>query len=486
MEPVTFSSEEARAQAIDAFDEETGNLEDLEAIQNAEIVSSDGGQKGEAEETPADPNAGGGGQEVEPKQPEETPPPAEGEEEIFTIKRSELPEDLRTISSSGFLLKKLTEQESTIERQKKFIQERLSENPDERSGQLETRIQQLEAQLQTVGKADRASDSGQMSDDTKVDIGQIQSRINEIKKLKGSLSTKDQFDPDVIRERDRLDSLMIDAMNDMTGAIVHAQDEIAETRTRADRWLQGQQKTHEDEQRERAMREEFGQFDAFAKAHNGEYPLSKPAAEIEKDYLGWAYQVGRLYYSRQPKNDDEALYALNELQKRPPALVEACQAAGVALEPSQDVKSYLGICDLANYRDGVRYDPITGRQTQATRYHPKHGNIPDTLPSLDAAYEYQKINGGFYRQQVLEAERAGAQNAIKAMARGAGASEDLDNAGSHGGAPSQPMTNQGALDTLNRIDEIDAVARARNGDMSLLEELNQAYTALGMPTMQIG
>jgi hypothetical protein len=170
------------------------------------------------------------------------------------------------------------------------------------------------------------------------------------------------------------------------------------------------------------------------------------------------------------------------LQRGAPDITDKCKAAGTPTTPPDDVRKYLEICDLLDYRDGYRTDPITGQKEIVKRFHAPSGSyIPDAFPSLSAAYEDRMIRDGVYEKKIREAFSKGGQAMAEAAARRSSAAAEMGNAG--GASPRDAglkMSPEQAREIIDTVDEVAAVRLKRSGDASLLKKLNEAMVTLGM------
>lgn len=217
--------------------------------------------------------------------------------------------------------------------------------------------------------------------------------------------------------------------------------------------------------------------------------MSKSAKEIDKEYTDWASEITRLFYGSPvdiftKKGEEMMLNALFMLGKNAPTLIERCQVSGVPVKPSEDVQKYLDICELLNYRDGVRIDPVTGKKEVAERYHAPSGKmVPDVFPSAKAAYENRKLVDGVYAQKIRESYIEGGKKMAEAASRTDAGTVEMGTATSVSRKDAGlEMTAAEAQNILDTIDVQKAKWKLEDGDPSDFNKLQEAFKILGIPT----
>lgn len=488
-EPLKFESEEAKAKAISEFDEESGSLEDFDRIRNAEI-SEAAGDPGkpvdEAADTPANPEVEDGGQSASEEssggESDETPEGGEPKGDavdqpeskpiVFEFNPDELP---REFKSKGDMLKHMKEANATIERQQKFIQERLKETPNEHWQRIEEKNKELETELEKLKRRSSSPVGGEVSEETHKDIANSQEKIARIQELQKELEGADMFDEKAQAKQREFNRLMASEMGNMYTLLNKAQQEVVEAKSQTSQYLKTEEEKRQEAQAKAAIEQEYQAFDSIAKK-DPEYKLSRSSAEVDGEYLNWAKSVGQIYFGKQVGND-QALLALDKLiRDKPPSLIQDCRAAGIPVEPTEDMQSYLKLCELADYADGWRTDPRTGKRYQVTRYDPSSGKeVPDRI-SMEAALALKREQDGYYQKKEVEAQRRGTDQALDAISR-RDTSDELDGTG--GSSPEQ-ISPQNALEILNSIDEEEAMRNPQ-----VLAKFNQARKAVGLSPLTL-
>lgn len=494
---LVFESEEAREAAIDALGESPDSEEQLDAIMSAPIQ-----QKAEADnDNPAKPE----GESISDKIIDEIAPeeqqvkpdvqkPENQQDEIFQIKRSELPENF---DSPAKLLKSYSEAQATLERQKKFIKERLG-GEDENLTAAMKRAEKAEAELAEIRKKVEVPAKQETKADNLPEIPQ--SNAGKIKELRQSIQTlsKDPIanEQEILDKRLELDDLWL-AENERTSLMIERATKRAEAaEARAEKaentatgYVSSQKKTEEQKKAEAALQNEYKDIDTFSNdADYPEFKMSKSAKDVENNYLQWGADVARLYYGARIdiSTDDgrrKMFYALDNLKRGGPDIVEKCQIAGVQVKPTDDIQKYLDICDLLDYRDGYRENPTTGKKEVVKRFHaPSNQYIPDAFPSLKAAYENRKVQDGYYADKIRKAYLDGGKSISEAANRASNNAVEMGNSGGVSNADAGlKITAQQAADILDSIDEAEALRKKANGDSSDYNKLNEAFQILGIP-----
>jgi len=486
-ETMTFETEEAKTKALDDFDEETGKVEDLQKIRNAEIKvpeePKEEGAEGEPPETPPIPEP-----KPEEKTPESTPevkkeepetPPEESKE--FTLKSEDLP---GTYKTPGEAFKALNEKEDLIARQGEKIQEQQTQLAEtlkqatERADAAEAQLKTVQEQAGVVKKP--AEESAKVPDSKMSQITALQKEISAI---------EDSFDEKAITKSRDLNILMMDELARTTtianNAISEAQtvkQEVGEYKNLRDGDLQT-------EKNKEALRNEFAEMDNFSKEYKDEYGLSKSASEIDQEYIDWRRKVALQYYgvlpdSRTEEGKNQLGYAMYMLKQGSPDLIEKCRTANIPTVPDKDMENYLKICGLIDERDGVKYDPVEKKRIQLTKFDTTlQKNVPAGFPSLKATLENRRVDSGYYKNRELEANRKGAKSALDAASKRD--TKELENDTSSQAVVGE-MTVETATKVLNEFDlEAARDKYYKTGDKSVFDEYNAARVKHGQPPMDL-
>jgi len=220
-----------------------------------------------------------------------------------------------------------------------------------------------------------------------------------------------------------------------------------------------------------------------------EYKLPAKAVELEAEYIRWRSDVAAAYYGGAVNDPDpkrrDALEAaaLHQLEVKNPDLVKKCQLHGIPAEPSQGVRSYLALVDNLAYRDGWRPDPANpGNFVQLTRYDSAtKKEVPVLMPDLATAIKHRRLEEGVYKQQVADAYQRGAQTFAAAQAKRDPTVAELNHPstiGSSGNAGAE-----WAAQYLENVNEEEAIRRYRNGDRTMIDEINKARAVFDMPPL---
>jgi hypothetical protein len=238
----------------------------------------------------------------------------------------------------------------------------------------------------------------------------------------------------------------------------------------------------EDEQRRQARETTFAEMDDVGSdaEYAQDYRLSKPAVEVEAEYLNWRADIAAAFYGRPAGSANEENAALDQLQARNPVLLQNCQLAGISAEPSQDVRRFIDLCNLLDYRDGWRPDPANpGKLFRLQRFDAgTGGNIPVTLPSLKAALAQKRVDEGYYKRQVDQAYQRGAHALAVAQTKRDPAVAELNDPSTMG--QSGDAAAKWAVDYLVNVDEEEAMRRLRAGDPSMFDGINKARAICGI------
>jgi hypothetical protein len=492
---LVFESEEARQAAMDALDESPENEVKLDEIMKAPIKGKDDA----AANNPADPTpvAEPVTPTPEPATPVQ-PTPAANPDEVITIKRGELPQGF---DSFGKFAKSYTEAQALVERQQKFIQEKLSgSSGDQTLAEALQRAQRAEAELASVRQKTERPAQQETREHRLTDIPQSfgpkikETRQKLIELSSDPIANEDQIfklrldlDDYMIQENDR-NALLIERAQQRAEA---AERKAIDAESKTTGYLETTRKTEEQKRAEETLANEYKEMDGFSSSYS-EFKLSRPSREIESEYASWGKKVAELFYGgpvdiQTPNGQAAMKQALSMLERGAPSIVEKCTVAGIATQPPEDVKKYLEMCDLLDYRDGYRVNPNTGQKELVQRFHGPSGKmVPDSFPDLKAAYEDRKIREGYYEKKIKDAFVKGGQQMAQAISQRDSGTVEMDHAS---GVSRQDagltMKRSEAEQLIDTIDEADAMRRYRAGDPSLLNKLNEAFRALGQPSLTI-
>jgi len=498
-----FENEDARQAAMDGVEETPENEAKIDAIMKAPIkAKDDAAAQKTADSTPE------GTASPAPKE-EETPAAsaspaastqASTDGEFIQIKKSDLPQGFDT---PGKLFKSYSEAQELITRQQKFIKEKLNggasadtsvQSVIERTRALEAENAELKKKIEAPAQRETKQDGLSAIPESKIgEIKQVRGRLQElandpIANEEEIYSLRLKLDDLWLTESER-NAVMIQRA---TKRAEEAERKAIEAHSTASSYVERSAQGEKQKQAQDALAKEYRDIDTFAGAAKySEFKMTRSAAEVEREYAGWAQDVTNLYFGA-PVNIDtdqgrQAMrQAMSMLQKGAPDITEKCRVAGVPIEATEDVKRYLEICDLLDYRDGYRVDPVSGNKEIVKRYHAPSGQyVPDTFPSLEAAYEDRKIRDGFYEKKIRDAfAKGGASMASAIQKRDSGAVEMDVSTGSSRADAGLAMTRDAAVRILDEVDEIEAMRQKRSGNPALWNKLNEAYRALGQKPLE--
>ena len=490
MADTVFASEEAKIAALDNIEETPANVDEIKRIMDAPV-------------TPTEPQ-----KVVEPptEKPAETPPPATPpKEEIkpaepapgqkpdaITIPLSELPEEYRNFDDAAKLLKKVKNQDELIERQTLKIREILQNAGVNTPDQIETlrrENEELRRSIQAAPKPDAGAAEAQRL------AAKSQSKINEIITRRRALLAKhsdledQQFNPEFIKERNALDDMMVEELARQNQYLETVSSGVEETKKLASDAISMRRTDDAKAKEAEVFNNEVKAIQSFADSTEG-FKLSKPFMELDKEYRDYQNQIASIYWGRPPASPQEIKEAMDKLQQRSPKLIGDLQAAGIPQEPTDDMQKYLATCEIWDAWQGIRKDPVTGdyrRDAQGnivplTRWDPLTKQyVRDSYPSPQAAYNDLQVNSGHYTRKIVEAFKKGGMSLAEARSKRDGGVVEMDNAS--GGKPK--ISADTALEDIQKVDEEEAVLRARGGDPSLLKRYNDNALILGWPALTV-
>lgn len=455
----TFASEEEKNKAIEDFDERSGDLSDLEEIMNAEISSDD---------SPADKSV---------EKPEDTPPepvpsdttvdddqPAQSDEDKEKPEETKSDGDEQKTDDSN----ELEELRATVKQQKEFIESNLSQMDN---------LRKLEEKVVSLEKAHSEQD-----DAPKKEVELRSSKLTELKERREKLLQKykdpeDVVDAEYVKEMNEIQAGLFEELSTLQHNMTVIQQQASDATEKADSYIATrEEETINDKIKAEEVRQQK-EVNKFTDSHD-EFKLSKPWDDVKEDYKQYQRRVSRVYFGRDPQNVDEVRQAMAQLNRRSPDLLNKLKMSGIPDEPNDDMVKYLATCELWDYWQGFRKDPLTGEFrrndngsiVQLTRYEPtldKH--VPDTYPSIEAAFNDQSAKNGYYTKKIIAAKIKGGKSAMDAIKQRDGGAKEL---GANETAAGAVKAVDDAYKSIMNINEEEAMRLAMEGDFNLLNEYN--------------
>lgn len=446
----TFISIEEQAAALESFDESTQSIEELNAIQDAEIVSQKADPE-KPEETPASEKPS------EPEKPPETPAevPVEPTEKPVTPKQEadpppkkwdvnegDLPDGYDT---PGKVFKTVSHQKETLERQAALIKRQ-----DE---QMEALRQKHESQpvAPVVPVAPKQPDAPV---DYDAQITGLQTKLVEARK-------EDPFSEDAFNLQTQIDQTKDKKWETKFEAIQKTTETANNNFTE---YKESRQQDVLNEKNQQTLKKDYEEIDALGKEKGfEEYVLTKSAKEVEKDYVVLKDSVVSAYYGRPPVSYQEENYAMQMYKNKAPDLLNKLQATQIPTEFTQDITNFLEAAKMLNVRDGVYYDDNGKQQVYRSRYDPAtQQNIPDRFSNLKQAVEHQRLDSGHYRKKEISAYDKGQADLKNAQEK-----RDHNELG-----PDEGKQVVGNMTLDQMIAERDALDESKPESLQRLQELN--------------
>lgn len=459
MSELTFKSEQERDMAIVALDTYKGDdiEEKLASIEAAKIVEEESHAADDVEKTDSQ------SEEVlhtveKVEQPTTESGTTKAEDEIFTVKKTDLPLGYKNLDTA---LKSLIEKEDLIQKQSTKIRELLENHPVQKEV-----LQRAETAQKNLEKTE-VLNHGAASAKTTNEINAIKSEIKRVSELQAELEREAEKDEDVVftaeykkKERE-LQKLQTKNLIAVAEVMERAQNEIVETKTATSKYLEAKAEEERALKASQAMGKIYEQVDSI---DIPELKMSKGVRDVEADYLKWRRNLAVAYFGRQPKDINEELDALEQAQLRNPKLMQNCSVIGCSIEPTTDIKKYLEICSATAYVKEKNIGEYVNGEFKL-------------LPVGDAVKYYRGMTG-YHESKMEDRYQKGAESAARAaMRRDVGAVEI--------GADDQHSTiakDQSWADkVLSTVDPIVAVNKALQGDMAAFNERNEALKLYGLP-----
>jgi len=433
-ETLTFTSEDEREKAINEVPEVNTdeNRAKLEGIRNAEIKPDS-----ETEEEPSEPAS----TQEEETTPEPEAPQPDSEEitpeegEQFNISKKDLEE--LGFDSPGKFIKSYKHAQEKITRQGDRIQEDTARFNEELQG-LKARLDEVKTPPETPAEEEKR-----------------ESNITRIEELSSKLqASDDKFSDESVNSLFELTALQTAEIKGMAERIDKAYDNSNNATRTIEEFKKNSEKSDLEKRNEAALKENFMEMDEIGKDYEN-LKMSKSTKDVEQDWYSWATPIAQQYYGRNPSDLRETHNALSQLSNGNPDLVKKCEDANIALEPNEDVKKYVEICNYINIQNGVKTNPdgsFVVDNNGSIMYHTKwdrnqNKEVPIRFPNLKAAIEHTRVQSGYYKDEKVKAFDQGAASYRKATQKRD--SNELDN--THTG---KAGTERTAEHILKEIEEL--------------------------------
>jgi hypothetical protein len=449
--------------AIDEFDEKTGKMEDLQALQNEaeelekaavqeELPVDTPAPEPESQPEPTPPEAEPKPEEPKPEEkPEEQPSePAQPTEEQkqWTVKKDDLPEGYDT---AGHVFKAFGEQRETLDRQTDFIKKQ-QEQIDALTRQYQDRQAQPESQP-----------ASQPASETPAEQIDFDKQIQEKQVALGKAREEDPFSADAFNLQTDIENLRAQSHKAEIEAVKQA---ALETSQKFEQYQQSREQDALNEKNQQTLENDYKEIDAIGKEKGFEdYVLNKPAKEIEQEYLAMRDAIVKTYYGREPQNVEEVNNAMQMYRNKAPDLMGKLIALQIPVEFSKDINTYIEACKMLNYRDGVTFNEKGEQVAYRKRYDPvSQTEIADRFHSLKEAIEQHRISTGVYKKKEIEAYDKGTKDMREAMNK-----RDTNELG-----PGEGKTVVDTMTLEDMIRERDSIKDTDIAKLPRLQELNDA------------
>jgi hypothetical protein len=322
-----------------------------------------------------------------------------------------------------------------------------------------------------------------------------ESKLSDLQKRRAELLQKypnpeDQLDGEYVSQMNDIQKGMLEEMANIQYNQAVIQDQAKSAAEKADSYITKREQEDYQARVESNLEKQIKEMDKFCQS-NPQFKLSKSFNEVEEDYKRYQMDVSKVYFGREPKTVDEINEAMEQVKRRSPGLISRLSASGIDTEPNADLKGYLGACEVWDYWQGYRKDPLTGdfhrdetgKIIPLMRYDSNTGTrVPDTYPTPEAAFNDKAAKEGFWTKQLVSAKIEGAKKAMSAMSQRDGGATELGANETQGGVL---RTKEQAIERINEIDEVEAAKMARFGDPSLLNEYNELAKTIDWPTVDL-
>ena len=455
---------------VDKWSEEQEALEkEIEEAVIAPEASEPGPQVQQQEESQVQPVVEGA-----PQKEQETPPQATVEELLqFSLKRDELPEELRGYKDSSEIVKQFAHARKYANDTQTKLQ------------QLEAEREELRKKLEAVNAAPSVAQQPQHSlQNVEKEVGDLTALLERVKKTE---------DDDFINagEVKPLLAAYTSEIGNLRKTVKSLESTVTSKFTEIDKTAQ--QRTQQDEQQrqmEATIRGVVELQDKYPelKTQKPLLMIQNQSNSIERDVQTFADRVLATKFGNNNPTWQQRNAIINAYLDENPEIVAYCQNNALTPESvgttANDIKKYAVVINVDANMRGQEIDRMTGERKQ--KVSPFNGS-PVNFDSYATSYENLRHVSGIaqkeQKQALAEAEIRGQQSLENALNIKADIPKTLSNTGS--ARPEdigQTMTKEAADKIFYDQQTQDIIEEAaRRGDREPFRKYNAALKVLGIP-----
>ncbi len=438
-----------------------------------------------------------------PEQPPvtEDPPETTAADKVYdfgSIPASDLPEELRSYSSPGEIIKQFAHARkyaNTVEQKLVTQEEQLA--AVKAKADMVDKLQEEINQLKT--KAQATIDSHKTTTQQK---SVAQTNMDD---LNAQLAILQRMDDDSdVNAKDIKDALTVYAneLSKSTDTLNATRQEFASFREASKKEvesLKGELNTYLSQQKQISQQQmaakQEKQADLSIRKLQESFPELKTTKSVmgnngnsvEEDVVRFANRVSIMKTGRPAQNWAERNQIINSYLRGEPDVFGFCQNNGITPETvgatADDIKAYSLIANIDMHSRGMKIDPYTGQYHQLV--NPDNGQ-PVNFPDHKAAYKWMRDEYGITQaernQQLQDAEKQGQQNLQKSLEKRDLAATTLTPETS--GSPDnigQEITEDEATRILNTPDLEELIElNGRKGDAHWFDQYNKALKRIGL------
>lgn len=509
---MTFQSEDARRAALvglpdtpppgttDVQEWVRGVERQKEQILTAEIVAAP-----QAPETPpTSQTPGSQGQpavptadyKVAPATPEPAPAPApsatqtptvEEDELTFSLKRSELPEELRKYRTPGDIVKQFAHARRYANKTEETVGELAKEKE-----RLQRELAELKSRQVAPPPSQPAVPVPPPSPRDKRYIAQVRENLkalpremNDLVEHPEQLATITSTIEATAQALENIDSAFDGEVASLRRQLEEQSQELKRVATTNDAVRQDIQA----KEQIRTVAKRVGEFQSSKEELKTTKPVFGIEGEtVEQDAWRFADAIAMRKDHRHVSSWDEVNRLVNAYLRNDPETVAYCQSNGLSPEQlgssAKDLQTYAICLNVDKMKHGYRVDEYTGQTVPATDFMGKPINFPDH----ESAYEYLlRTSGIAQRRREEELRQAEIQGQTKL--EGALHRTPVPTMGREGATPrptqSKSMTVEDAARLLDKFDVYKMHTAAMAGDRSLFNLYQKCQETIGVPGSQL-
>lgn len=419
--------------------------------------------------------------------------------EIGKIKRSELPEILRSYENGKEILKQAAHAR------------RYANQAEDKIRSYEQQIEELKSTAQNVpdlqkqlNELKKASDTARTAADQKpMGTRQRSTLNNKLDTINSTIQKLKDYGGEDVDALQSAISTTVDAFKETMGELDGVRNEFSRYRQDSENKynelrasINKVSETSKQAEERRKFEVEQKKAERSLAELQSKYPelkTTKPLyADDRNDVESSIVKMARRVYGREPRSFDEVNRMVGSFNTKDPELMRICASEGISPADfglnERDIRNYGILMNVYWQQRGERIDPHSGKRVPVTDFRGQKVTYPD----FEATFSHIKDSSGLSQAEkeleIINAEKQGQENLNESLKKRDTSSPTLDPTGAppEGATMSEDMALEVIGEKVGRmtVDEELMERLLRIGDKrgwAMFESLKQAHEALGMP-----